>query len=61
MMNQKSLMNVGVMAKKPSKNGKMAKKCDFSRFFDHNSDIFKHFAKRIFDLSSVTTGVLFDV
>ena len=46
------------MAEKPSKNAKKAQKCDFLRFFGHNSDIFKYFAKRIFDLSSVIIKAL---
>ena len=46
------------MAKKPSKNGKMAiKKLNFSRFFGHNSDIYKYFAKYL-DSSSVIKGDL---
>ena len=58
MMNQKSVWqnvkkNVGVMAKKPSKNGKISNNRDFSKFLGHNCEIFQHFAKWIFDSSSV--------
>ena len=49
------------MAKKPPKKWLMAKKCGFSMFSGYNSGIFKYFAKRIFDSSSLLKGTSFDV